>query len=314
MTDPAPDANRLEHLMGAYKEALEAGRMGEAEAAGMELLALAAQQAAADPTPESSLLDEATCCEATADWGGAEAAYRQVLARAEAEDNTCVQFRAHEQLAALHGLLSRHDLALAETRAAVAAARRADLPTMLFMALDSQARCALRTGRVSEALTAVCETIERIEGGALYDLPRGRALALRAACRTALREWPAAEDDRKASWDLLQPQAAMAIAAGAQGALALCWAVTARLRAAQGDGRGAVECWQEAVVRGRHLATLPHVSSPYTRSALARMLHGLGHAFTAEGSSHLADEAFAESRALRQSDGLAPFDLNEPTI
>lgn len=313
MTVPTPDADRLERLMGAYKDALEAGRMEDAEAAVMEFLALAAQ-APDEPTPESLLLDEAKRCEATADWAGAEAAYRRMLARAQSENHDHTQFRAHDQLAMLNGLLGRHGAALEEARAAVAAARRADLPTLLFMALDTQAFCALRTDGVPEALGAVSEALERMEDGGLYDLARGRALALRGACRAALGEWPAAERDLEASWRALQPQAAMAFAAGVHGTLVRWWAVTARLRAAQGDANSAVEGWREAVARSRHLAALPQVCGPNTQSALARMLHGLGHALTAEGSLQLAEEAFAESRSLRQTTGLPPFAPNEPTL
>jgi hypothetical protein len=287
--------------------------MEDAEAAVMEFLALVARTSD-EPTPESVLLDEAEHCEATADWAGAEAAYRRMLARAQAEDSGITQFRAHGQLAMLHGLQGRHDAALAEARAAVAAARRADLSPLLFMALDDQALYALRTDRLPEALGAVSEALERMEDGALYDLPRGRALALRGACRAALGEWPAAERDLEASWARLQPQAAMAMAAGVHGILAQWWAVTARLRAAQGDAKGAAEGWQEAVARSRHLAALPQVSGPKAQSAVARMLHGLGHALMAQGSHYLAEEALAESRSLRQAVGLPPFDVNEPTL
>ncbi len=84
------------------------------------------------------------------------------------------------------------------------------------------------------------------------------------------------------------------------------WAVTARLRAVEG--------WQEAVSRCRHLAALPHVSGSGTQNTLARMLHGLGQALKAQGSASLAEEAFAESRSLRQTVGLPPLDLNEPTL
>jgi hypothetical protein len=313
MTNPTPGDGHLERLVGAYKDALEAGRMEDAEAALLEFLALAAQ-ISHEPSPESVLLDEAERCEATADWAGAEAAYRRMLARAQAEVSDTAQFRAHDQLAMLHGLLGRHDAALEEARSAVAAARRADLSPLLFMALDSQALYALRTDRVPEALGAVSEALERMEDGALYNLPRGSALILRGACRAALGEWSAAERDLEGSWSMLQPQAAMAIVAGVHGRLARWWVVTARLRAAQGDANSAVEGWQEAVARSRHLAALPWVAGPNTQSALARTLHGLGHALTEQGPPYLAEEAFAESRSLRQAVGLPPFALNEPTL
>ena len=101
------------------------------------------------------------------------------------------------------------------------------------MALDRQALCALRVERVSEALAAVRETLERMQEGAVYDLQRGSALSLRAACWTALKDWSAAERDLDASWNLLQPHAAMTIAAGVHGMLARWWAITARLRTAR---------------------------------------------------------------------------------
>jgi tetratricopeptide (TPR) repeat protein len=312
MTDATPDAGRLERLLGACRGALEAGRMEEAEAAVLEFLALAAQ-APAEPTLESLLRDEAERREAAADWAGAEAAYRRMLAQARAESNDYAQFRAHEQLATLHGLLGRHAAALEEARAAVAAGRRADPPALLLMALNGQALCALRTGRVPEALAAASEALERAEGGALHDLQRGGALALRGACRAARGEWPAAEGDLGASWGLVRPHAALAFAAGVHGLLARWWAITARLRAAQGDGGGAVEAWEEAAGRVRHVAQLPQAAGPYARSALARALHGLGHALTAQGSD-LAEEALAESRSLRQAVGLPPFAPDEPTL
>ncbi len=313
MNNPIPDAEQLERLAGAYADGLRTGRMEDAEAALLEFRALVAQFAD-KPTPESLLREEAERCEASADWAGAEAAYRQMLERAREGDSDNAQFRAHSQLAMLHGLLGRYEAALEEARAAVAAARRADLPTMLFMALDAQALYALRTDGVPEALEAVSEALQRMEDGALYDLARGRALALRGACWVALGDWPAADRDLEASWSVLQSQAAMAIAAGVHSTLVGWWAVTARLRAARGDTNGAVEGWQEAVARSRHLAALPQVSGPYAQSGLALMLHDLGHALTAQGSPYLADEAFAESRSLRQAVGLPPFHRSSATL
>jgi tetratricopeptide (TPR) repeat protein len=312
MIDPIPGVD-LERLIGAYTNALEAGRMEDAEAAVAELLAVAAQLPD-ESTPDSLLLDEAKRREATADWAGAAAIYQRMLAWTQSEDNDFTQFRAHDQLAMLHGLLGRHDAALEEARAAVVAAHRTDLPTLLFMALDGQALYALRTDRVPEASGAVSEALEQMEHGALYDLGRGRALILRGACRTALGEWPAAECDLEASWTMLQPQAAMAIAAGVHATLVRWWAVTARLRGVQGDTHSAVEGWQEAVACSRHVAALPQVSGPHAQSALARTLQGLGHALTALGLPYLAEEAFTESRSLRQAVGLSPFGPNEPTL
>ena len=182
------------------------------------------------------------------------------------------------------------------------------------MALDWQALCALRVERVSEALAAVRETLERMQEGALYNLQRGSALSLRAACWTALKDWSAAERDLDASWNLLQPHAAMTIAAGVHGMLARWWAITARLRTAQGDPKSAVKAWQEAVARSRYLTALPQASGPFLQSALARTLHGLGHALTAESSPELAEAAFGKSRSLRQAVGLPPFTPDEPSL
>ena len=58
-----------------------------------------------EPTPDSLLFDEATRCEARADWVGAEAVYRQMLARAQAEEDPYTQYRGHDRLATLQGAL-----------------------------------------------------------------------------------------------------------------------------------------------------------------------------------------------------------------
>ena len=54
----------------------------QAEAAGLNVLSLAAEEAEKNPTPELALREEARQCEARVDWAGAEACYHKVLALA----------------------------------------------------------------------------------------------------------------------------------------------------------------------------------------------------------------------------------------
>lgn len=237
-----------------------------------------------------------------------------MIAAADTEGDPLHRFRAHAQLAALHGLLGRYHEALSETRPELAAARQTDLNTVLFMALDDRALTALRVASIPEALAAATEALAGMGNDALYDLARGKALTLLAACRVAVGDYAAASRALEDARSRLEPQAALALAAGAHAGLARWWAVSARLRAAQGHHQAAADAWQEAVARLRHVVGLPHIGGPYAPSALARTLRGLGHALTDLGSTHLAEQVFAESRQLRESVGLPPFAADEPTL
>jgi tetratricopeptide (TPR) repeat protein len=310
----ASQDDTLVRLFANYSEALEDGRMADAETTVMEVLALAAEDTSVSTNPDLALRTEAHRLEDEADWPGAEAVYRKILALPETATNHFLRYHAHTDLSALHSLLGRHETALEDARAATHAARCEEMRPLLFTALETQARCALRRDQVSEALTAVAEVLQKLGDGVVHDLERARVLVVRAACRGAMGDWTAAEKDLQESWKLLEPQAAAAMFAGVHSGLARWWAVTAKMRVARGDGKGSARAWRDAVERCRHVATLPQLEGPYARHHLAQMLHALGRALESIGNSAEAESAFTESRAIRQAIGLPPFGNNEETV
>jgi hypothetical protein len=307
-----PEAQEFLKMMEAYRAAMNEGRFEDAESVSMELLARVAEHAATQgPSQEQQWADAAAECEEQADWAGAERFYRQILTQAEAEKDYTSEVRGHLYLSSLFTLLGKHQPALAAAQAAAVPARQADLAPLTAMVLEKQARCALRLQRWAEARAALAELLQIVGEEGLYQLPRARALLLRARCHLEEGAEAAAAEDLETAWQLLEPQAVMEMAAGVQSSLADWWAATARLRAYQGDQEGAVAAWEETLRRRRQIADLPHVPERAIRQSLASGLHELGRAQAALGRPYLADEAFAESRALRQALGLPPWDPSE---
>jgi tetratricopeptide (TPR) repeat protein len=304
--EPCAEGSDLERLIQKYQDALESGRVDEAEATVAELLAQMAAASAAAPSPERKLLDEVVGLEATGDWAGAEGIYHRLAALARAENNDLALSRAHQGLTALLAMLDRNEAALEAARAWLEVARRADISPLLFSALEAVARCNLRLGRPEEALAAVEEILGRISAEAMYDLHRGRAFTLRAECYCRAREPGRAADDLETARPFLEKIAAVACAAGAQAGLVHWWAIRAKVNEQLGDGAGAMVAWEEAVALCRRVHEMPHVSSPYTQNALARYLNDFGQTLHALGQRERAEEMLAESRALRQELGLPP--------
>ena len=172
-----PDAAFVQLLQG-YEEAVQAGRLSEADAIVWDVLALAGQQALANPSPELLLQMEAQRCEAAADWK-AEVAYRRVLDRGATTGNIASHYKAYADLSQLYQLVGNEAAALEQACFATAAARRADMPVLLTMALEQQAGCALRLDMVSEALTALDEALRSMGSERMYDIQRARCLVLR---------------------------------------------------------------------------------------------------------------------------------------
>jgi hypothetical protein len=301
--DPPADASFAE-LLEAFQEVTQAGRLGEADALAGKALDLAAQQVRKDPSPELPLLMQAQRCEAAADWKGAEVAYREVLDRAVHTGEAASQYRALSGLACLCQLVGDDPAALEQARSATDAARRADMPVLLAVALEQQAGCALRLVLVAEARTALDEALRCLGSERWYDVQRGRCLVLRAECGLRSGDLAAAERDLEAARKHLEVPSGMEMAAGVHSAVARWWSVKARLQAEHGDPRGASQAWARAVAGRRHVAELPHVQGPYVQNALAETLWAQGRATLSAGLPEEAGGPLAESRAIREQIGL----------
>jgi len=279
----------------AFQQGVSANNSEQVEAAALNALAAAAEEAEKNPTPELELKQEAAECEAHGDWAGAEACYRKVLVLEEAAGNGGLICKAHYDLSRLFLLIGDLDKADACARAATAAARQANVFPVLVMALDNQAICALRRSDHAGALEAASEAMTAVEPGRIHDGIRAGALVTLARCRMAAGDLAGAESDLAACKPILLDQEASSIFAGSHSRAAGWWEVTAGSRTHKGDLRGACEAWAEAVKRRRHVASLAQVSGPYTLAALARTLRHLGEAFDAAGKPEDGKTTMAEA-------------------
>jgi len=294
----------------AYEEAVEAGRIREADSIACNIIAPMFQEASDNPTPELLLEIEAERCLAAADWEGAKAIYRKLLDRIAASDGLeshGSRYAAFSRLSGLLGLLGDETAALEQARSATAAAREADMPILLGMALEQQSRCALHLGMTSDALRAVDEALRVLGSDRKYDIIRGSCLVLRAELALKAADAVAAGRDLEAARQDLEKRAAVEWAGGARSAMARWYAVKAGLQAKQGDWDAAARTWTKAMAARRHLADLPHTVGLYTQNALAATLWSYGQALRSAGCQAEAEGPLAESRGIRKRIGLPQF-------
>jgi len=287
-----------------FQEGAETKNAQQMEAAAVRALAVAADLAEKNPTPDLALKLEAGECETRGDWAGAENRYRQVLAFVEAEGNAGRISKAHYDLSRLFLLLGDLDKAETSVKAAIAAARLARIFPLLVMALDLQAACALRRSNCAAALESVSEALAAIEPGPIYEGIRAGSLVTRARCRMSSGDWAGAERDLVASKLLLLNSTVSPLLAGSHGRVAQWWEATAENRAHKGDLEGACEAWDQAVKSRRHVASLAHVSGPYTLAALADALSNHGHALEATGNAEAAKAMLEEAKRIRSDRSL----------
>lgn len=288
----------------AYQKGTLANDAEQVEAAALDALRIAAEEAEKNPSPELVFKMEASDCEARADWAGAEAAYRKVLSIQEATGNFVLISKTHCELGRLFLLVGDLEKAEACARAATATARQTDLFAVHVMALQNQANCALRRLDYSGALQAASEAVALVEPGPLQDRRRASALVTRARCRLASGDFEGADSDLAACKPILLEQDVSPMFAGVHSNAAAWHEVAAGIRAHHRDLDGAVQAWTRAVQGRRHVASLGHVSGPHTSAALARALRHLGQALHAAGQPQEGQTALAEAQQICREIGL----------
>ena len=260
---------QFEESIKSYADAVQAGDDNAAAQAAMAALALAGMEAMTSPTPDILLLERAAECEARQDWAGAEAAYREVLALKAVAENPRYLVKPHLNLSKLFRLVGRKDEAWAEACTATGLARGADMFTLLTMALDNEASCALDRADLDGAMAAAVEALEIIEPGKIFDTMRARSLTRRAECLLARNEPDPAEQDLKRSWELLHSRAPLGI--GSIVVLAHWWEVQGQLhlcRRAIAEARTALT---EAAQYRRQVLESGESPNPYAAASLLRV-------------------------------------------
>jgi len=173
-------AEEFGEALQRYQDAVDANEPREAEAAAYEIFALAEQWSDQNPSPESGLSMAAGECAERGDWAGAEALYRQILALPDSQPMS--EYRAHSELAGLLHRLKRSAEASAEEALATVAARRAEVPILLIMALVDQAICLLSEHRFDEATPVIAEALSLSANDRAYGQLRAQALLARSRC------------------------------------------------------------------------------------------------------------------------------------
>jgi tetratricopeptide (TPR) repeat protein len=303
----APDDDRFLTLLRQYQDAVNAENFADAEAAIQEIFAFLEEWRHDDPSPDFDLTTAAVECEENGDWAGEQSTYSQILSLPGLEPHK--ECRAHSSLASLCLLLNRQRDALSHARRATAAARRADTPILLGIVLQREARCLIRCGNVEEARSVVAEALSVMDKDKACNQLRASILILRAECAVRSGRLSDAGRDLDQAFGFLRPMSAMDFAAGIHGDLARWWCVTARLRAAREDHEGAVKAWNAALSASRHVASLPHAESVYTKVAVADMLKGLAGALSACGRADHASAAIAERKAILKGVGVPENDV-----
>ena len=298
------DDAELAELMRQYCEQIDQGAGPEANELGFELLCRVCAKAQENPTPEMQLGQQAAACEETGDWAGALEVRRERLRLAQASAEPEALFSAHRALARFHRLTGDGDAALDQARRATEAARRTETRVVRIMALHLHAFEALRAGRVEEAEAATAEALAQLQdltpGG---DLMRAKCHLLQAQVRLAEGKDPEAEADLNVAQPLFEVRLSD-IAAGVHASLARCFSTRARIAMKRGDPRGAIQLWQLALARERHVAALPQVEQPYARAALAEALRDYAGALKEGGDEAAAGAALAEADSIRREMGL----------
>jgi tetratricopeptide (TPR) repeat protein len=307
---PSPLRESFRRSIEAYQKGVEANNTEQIEAAALHALAASAEIAEKEPRPELTLKLEAGKCEGRGDWAGAEALYHQVLGLEEASGNLGLIAKAHYDLSKLFLLIEDLDKADAAARKAAETARRADIFPLLVISLENLAVCELRRSNFAGALAAASEALSAIESGRMFDSMRAAAFVVRARCRLASGDIAGAENDLSEARPVLLEREVSPIFAGISGRVAAWWEVTAGIRASQSDLPGACEAWAEAVKCRRHVASLPHVSGPYTLATLARSLVRQGKAMEASGDREAGKASREEAARIWCELGLPDTGLN----
>jgi tetratricopeptide (TPR) repeat protein len=293
-------------LVWEYDGAVKEDRFAEAEAASNELMSLVLEQAINNPHPNPYLrLDiEAAEREATADWAGAESAYREQLSRAIAEHDTIRQSMAWRSLAKLNALLGNKPEALACDHNALGVECELDTELWRAMRLASVAQLELNVGHISESLLRIDEALNLVPNEKQCELMRAMLTTTRADALLAAGNLQCAIQTLESCVEPIAKQCVMRSAAGVQSAGAYWWEVKARCASAENEAESALEAWSNAIAFRRHVAGLWE-TCPYAWAALARSL--TGHACAARSCDEwlMADELDCESREIRQRIDLA---------
>jgi tetratricopeptide (TPR) repeat protein len=301
-SDPAPESSfmkKFEEALDTWAEATKADNAEDALAAGMQLLAMAAEQHFKNPSPDVQLLIEADDLEDKGAWPEAEAVHRKVLALEESSGNFGMIAKAQMDLCRSLLQVGRCEEAWQLAGAATVSARRMNIIPLIVMALLNEVLCALAMEDTGRALAAASEAVQLIEPGKLLANMRARALTARARCLLASGDPARAEEDLALAWDLLPTDPGSIVLPGPNWTLADWWEVKSGLEQRLGNDFRAREAITFAIEHRRQAC------GPHARLALARALAALAAISRAAGDLAAEEQALNEAKSIRETLHLA---------
>lgn len=281
-----------------YAQAIQADDPEKADQAAMAALIMAGIHAMEHPTPELELAEQASEHLAAGNWQAAEEDYRKLIALEERTGTPGLTTKPLMDLSKLCCLLDRLEEGWVYARAATEAARPAEINTLLAMALECEATCALRRGRPEEALVAAEEALRVIDPGRLGDLMRTMAQANRGHALLGLGEVAKAEEALETAWSILRSRKQSRIGSGPVVAFAKCFELEAELRAQQKRWPEAVSALRQAIQQRRTISDEPMAQSPFPAAGVARNLERLAVMLGESGETVAAEESLKEAAEL----------------
>jgi len=297
----------LEALVWEYADAIEDERFSDAEAASIRMMTLALEKAQHNPDPQLQLQLEGATHERSGDWCAAEAAYREELDRALAENDSLREGSAWKSLSRLKGLLGKYDEAMEYARNALQVKHDFDIGVLRAMLLTNVAVLELESGRAAQSLSLIDDALNLVGHERQFDLPWAMLSLVRADALLAAGDLPSAKEALETCTETIAKLCVMQTAAGAQAAGAHWWEVTARCALAEDQSAAALDAWTNAVAFRRHVVELWGRSDPYDQAKLARTLAEYSYSAARFGKDQLAADLDSESRAIRTAIGLPPL-------
>lgn len=260
-----PDANasaepidpKFVALVERHVVATNEGRIEEADALGAEIMAYAAEQAQANPTPELLRIMLADRAIEDGEWEVARQFYEEDLTEALQNELPLARYGLSShcklKLAALESLRGQNLTALELAREAAAFAQLADIEISWLAAVDQFGGYAVRAGRPQEAIVAIDEALAASNPSNMYAQVRAQLWTRRAEASFELGQHDIARRNLASARSAIEPLAAWQ-AAGIRAVVARGFVQEARLAAAAGDWPTTRIAWEKAVEIYRQLA------------------------------------------------------------
>jgi len=290
-------------LVHSYAQAVDEGRMADAQEASAAVMTEALRQAQENPTPDLLRSLIAGKAENEGEWEVARRIFQEQLDEAtklpDPAIRGCCQSRPLLDLARISRWEGKHEQAYELAKSAVESSRVRDWGFHIAWTLAPFSTYALRTGRVDEALQAADEGLSLLGDGRAQDLFRAQLMLRRGESLLHSGRDSDARLTLNHAWEKIEPFSGMSDATGVQATIADWWQLEAKLRSKQGDWPQARQAWESAVAFAHHVIETWGSFELRPAVALAEVLAEYADAAAAAGESPRATALRAERASIQ---------------